>query len=107
MHELLARLVGGDEAAIPTIVSASRTSADPLILAAAALFADDGEALLTRARAAAAAMPDRQVVAIAAAYRDGERERVEALAREHLVDHPHDVLVAWIADVNRNPKEGT
>jgi len=28
----------------------------------------------------------------------GERELVDALARDHLVDHPDSVLVAWIAE---------
>lgn len=109
MHELLARLVGGDDHAVTRIISASRTSDDPLILAAAGLFAADGDGLLARAEAIASTSRDRQLVAIAAAHRRGERDRVEALARDHLVDHPHDVLVAWIADATRNQsptKEG-
>jgi hypothetical protein len=36
-------------------------------------------------------------VAIATAHLRGERELVDALARDHLVDHPDNVLVAWIA----------
>jgi hypothetical protein len=36
-------------------------------------------------------------VAIASAHLRGERELVDALARDHLVDHPDSVLVAWIA----------
>ena len=39
MHQLLRRLVTGDDAAITAIVDASQTSDDPLILVAAALFA--------------------------------------------------------------------
>ena len=39
MHQLLRRLVTGDDAAITAIVEASQTSDDPLILVAAALFA--------------------------------------------------------------------
>jgi hypothetical protein len=108
--QLLRRLVVGDAAAIAAIVAASRTSDDPLILVAAALFADDGGGgLLARAEGVAATTRDRQLVAIAAAHRRGERELVDALARDHLVDHPDNVLVAWIADASHNQtssKEG-
>jgi ABC-type uncharacterized transport system ATPase subunit len=97
---LLRRLVVGDETAVEAIVDASRTSDDPLILVAAALFAADGDGLLARAEAIAATTRDRQLVAIAGAHRRGERELVDALARDHLVDHPDNVLVAWIADAS-------
>ena len=105
MHPLLRRLVVGDDAAIAAIVEASHTSDDPLILVAAALFAPEGAGLLDRARDAAATTRDRQLVAIATAHRRGERELVDALARDHLVDHPDEVLVAWIADVSQASKE--
>ena len=68
-----------------------------MILVAAALFAADGDGLLTRAEGVAATTRDRQLVAIAAAHLRGERDLVDALARDHLVDHPDNVLVAWIA----------
>jgi hypothetical protein len=101
--QLLRRLVVGDDAAIAAIIEASRTSDDPLILVAAALFArPDGDGLLVRAQAIAATTRDRQLVAIAIAHRRGDRELVDALARDHLVDHPDNVLVAWIADVSHN-----
>jgi hypothetical protein len=103
---LLHRLVVGDDAAVAEIVAASRTSDDPLILVAAAMFAADGDALLARAGGIAATTRDRQLVAIATAHRRGERELVDALARDHLVDHPDNVLVAWIADASHN-KEGS
>jgi hypothetical protein len=99
---LLHRLVVGDDAAITAIAQASRTSNDPLILVAAALFAPDGDGLLARAEAIAATTRDRQLVAIAFAHRRGERELVDALARDHLVDHPDNVLVAWIADASHH-----
>ena len=67
------------------------------ILVAAALFAPDGDGLLARAGSVAATTRDRQLVAIAAAHLRGERDLVDALARDHLVDHPDSVLVAWIA----------
>jgi hypothetical protein len=97
--------VGDDDAAIAAIVEASHTSDDPLILVAAALFAPDGDGLLDRARDVAASTRERQVVAIATAHRRGERELVDALARDHLVDHPDNVLVAWIADASQSSKE--
>jgi hypothetical protein len=107
---LLRRLVVGDEAAIAAIVAASRTSDDPLTLVAAALFAPEADGLLSRAQRMAATTRDRQLVAIAIAHRRGERELVDALARDHLVDHPDNLLVAWIADASHSQtpdKEGT
>jgi hypothetical protein len=99
---LLRRLVLGDDAAIAAIVEASRTSDDPLVLVAAALFAPESEVLLARAGRLAATTRDRQLVAIAIAHRGGDRELVDALARDHLVDHPDNVLVAWIADASHS-----
>ena len=96
-EQLLHRLVVGDAAEIAAIVEASRTSDDPMILVAAALFAPDGEGLMARAGGMAATTRDRQLVAIATAHLRGERDLVDALARDHLVDHPGNVLVAWIA----------
>jgi hypothetical protein len=100
MHELLRSLVTGDGAAIAAVVAASQTSDDPAILVAAALYAPDGDRLLVRAEGLASTTRDRQLVAIAAAHRRGDRELVDALARDHLVDHPDSVLVAWIADAS-------
>ncbi len=94
---LLHRLVVGDAVAVAAIVEASGTSDDPLILVAAALFAPDGAALMARAASVAGTTRDRQLVVIAAAHLRGERDAVDALARDHLVDHPDNVLVAWIA----------
>ena len=96
-EHLLHQLAVGDAAAIAAIVEASRTSDDPMILVAAALFASDGDDLLARARGRATTTRDRQLVAIATAHLRGERDLVDALARDHLVDHPDNVLVAWIA----------
>jgi hypothetical protein len=108
--QLLRRLVLGDDAMSAAIVEASRTSDDPLILVAAALVAPDRDGLLARAHGIAVTTRDRQLVAIATAHRRGDRELVDALARDHLVDHPDNVLVAWIADVSQHQtpsKEGT
>jgi len=96
-EQLLRGLVVGDSAAIAAIVAASDASDDPSILVAAALVAPDAHGLLGRAAGAATTTRDRQLVAIAGAHLRGERELVDALARDHLVDHPDNVLVAWIA----------
>jgi hypothetical protein len=107
MHseQLIHRLVIGDAAAITAIVESSRTSEDPMILVAAALFASDAAALMARAEVMAATTRDRQLVAIASAHLRGERDRVDVLARDHLVDHPDNVLVAWIAGASHSTKE--
>jgi hypothetical protein len=97
-QDLIHELVVGDAAAIAAIVERSRTSDEPMILVAAALFATaEQDDLLARARALASSTRDRQLVAIAIAHVGGERRLVDALARDHLVDHPDNVLVAWIA----------
>jgi hypothetical protein len=100
---LIHRLAAGDAGAIAAIVDGSRTSDDPIVLVAAALFAEDGNDLVARAAAIATTTRDRQVVAIAGAHLRGERELVDALARDHLVDHPDNVLVAFIASASHRP----
>ena len=57
---------------------------------------------MARADGMAATTRDRQLVAIATAHLRGERDLVDALARDHLVDHPDNVLVAWIAGRSLN-----
>jgi len=106
-EQLIHQLVVGDAAAIAAIVEASQASDDPMILVAAALFAPDGAGLMARAGGLAATTRDRQLVAIAGAHLRGERELVDALARDHLVDHPDNVLVAWIAGASHSTKELT
>ena len=94
---LVRQLICGDPAAASLIVIDARTSTEPLVLTAAALLDPATPSLLDRAVAAAVQTQDRQVTAIAAAYLAGDVDRVSALAREHLLDHPGSVLVAWIA----------
>jgi hypothetical protein len=71
------------------------------LLVARALFASDGEAHMACAARTATTTRDRQLVAIANAHLRGDRDLVDALSREHLVDHPDNVLVAWIAGASR------
>jgi hypothetical protein len=40
---------------------------------------------------------DRQLVAIARAHLDGDEERLDAFGRDHLAEHPDNILAAWIA----------
>ena len=70
-------------------------------LVTAALDSGDEDGPLDEARAMAATTRDRQLVAIATAHLRGDRELVDALARDHLADHPDSVLVASIADASR------
>jgi hypothetical protein len=100
IHQLV---VGGD-AAIAEIITRAQTSDDVTTVVAAALFSPVPGELLQRAARVATTTRDRQVVAIAVAHVAGNADRVGALARDHLVDHPDSVLVAWItANTNPNP----
>jgi hypothetical protein len=65
----------------------------------------DTDRLLRELLARAASAPttrERQFVALVTAYLDGDHDRVDVLAREHLVDHPDDVLASWIASLARS-----
>jgi hypothetical protein len=95
--QVLHRLAVGDAMAIAEIVAAARTSDDVTTLVAASLFASDAELLLARAGSVAVTTRERQTVAIAIAHLRGDRDLVDALARDHLIEHPGSVLVAWIA----------
>jgi hypothetical protein len=94
---LLRQIIGGDSAASALIVDRARNSNEALLLAAAALIDPATPGLLARAAVSAATTRERQVVAITAAHLTGDRNRVDALARDHLVDYPDSILVSWIA----------
>jgi hypothetical protein len=101
-NNVIHQLAVGDPAAIAEIVERAETSDDVTTLVAAALFARDSNDLLERAAAFATTTRDRQVVAIAIAHVAGDVDLVDALARDHLTDHPTSVLVAWIS-AHTNP----
>jgi hypothetical protein len=64
--------------------------------------------LLAAAATSATTARDRQLLALATAYLDGDQDLVGVLAREHLVDHPDDVLASVIACLARrtpHPRE--
>jgi hypothetical protein len=96
IDRLLRRLIGGDETAGAQILELAGTTSSPALLVAAALV--DGQAdHLMRASQSAQSTRDRQLVAIATAHLRDEGDLLDALVRDHLSDHPDNVLVAWIA----------
>jgi hypothetical protein len=104
--DVIHQLVVGGDAAAAEIIEQAHTSDDVTTIVAAALFAAAPGDLLDRAAGVATTTRDRQVVAIAVAHVAGDVDRVDALARDHLVDHPASVLVAWIT-ANTHPEPPT
>jgi hypothetical protein len=96
-HQLIRRLITGDRTVADGLIRRAKTSNEPTVLVVAALTYPNETGLLVRALRSATSTQDRQVIAIASAFLAGELDRVHALAREHLVDHPDSVLVAWLA----------
>ena len=96
-ENVLHQLAVGDRRAIAEIVARAHDSDDVTTVVSAALFAGDSTDLIDRAAGLATTTRDRQVVAIAVAHIAGDAELVDALARDHLADHPTSVLVAWIS----------
>jgi hypothetical protein len=94
--DVIRRAIGGDQRAIDWIMAHATTGVDPVLGAMAALL-QGNSALLVRAAGLAATSRDRQVVAISGAHLAGDTELVDALARDHLVDHPTSLIVSWIA----------
>ena len=105
LQELVRQLIVGDGALRDDVLQHARTSEEPLDLVVAALTHPTEAGLLVRALRLASSARDRQVVAIASAFLAGENDRVQALAREHLLDHPDSVLVAWLAASASPPAE--
>jgi hypothetical protein len=100
---LLHRLVTADAIERSAIVERVGASLEVTEVVAAALFAPDPNVLLDRAADLAVTTRDRQVVSIARALAAGDADLVDALARDHLIDHPDGVLVAWMSAESRNP----
>jgi hypothetical protein len=97
VETLVRLLIGGDPAAAAAIAAQAATSTEPLVLTAAALLDPGRPELMSRALTTAVRRRDRELTALASAHLAGDRDRVTALAREHLLDHPDSVLAAWIA----------
>lgn len=96
VDDTIRRAIGGDAEAAGWIVANAETAGDAAVAVMAALLSSDRDAL-GPAMAVATTTRDRQLVEIARAHLDGRLDRVDALARDHLVDHPDNVLAAWIA----------
>jgi uncharacterized protein YbaP (TraB family) len=88
--------IGGDRVATTWILTQADTTKSAVVIAMAALL-ERRSGTLDRALAAASTSRDRQVVEIARAHLNGNDDLVDALARDHLVDYPDSLIVAWIA----------
>lgn len=98
-EQLIRQAIGGNGAALTSILAQAARTDSPVLLVLAALLTarPDGRLLLDRASAAASNREDRQLVAIARAHLARDGELVDALSRDHLVDFPGSYLVAWLA----------
>jgi hypothetical protein len=96
LDDSVRRAIGGDPAAVAWIGAHADDTDEPLVLVMAAVL-DTDTARLDRARTMATSSVERQVVEIARAHLEGRTDQVDALARDHLVDHPGSLIVAWIA----------
>jgi uncharacterized protein YbaP (TraB family) len=88
--------IGGDDAAIASVVANAMDTDDARMVALAALLTSRVD-WIARAHRLAMTTRDRQVVAISASYLAGEHDLVQMLARDHLADHPDSLIVEWIA----------
>jgi hypothetical protein len=88
--------IGGDADARSWVVAHADAIDDAVLVAMAALIERVPDRL-DRAAAVAATSRERQVVALARAHLLEQHELVDALARDHLVDYPDSLIVAWIA----------
>jgi alkylhydroperoxidase/carboxymuconolactone decarboxylase family protein YurZ len=95
--QLLCRLIGGDDKVTPEIIERATISTSPELLVAAALVDDEPSETLARAARIALTTRDRQLVAIASVHVSGDEELLDVLVRDHLADHPDNILAAWIA----------
>jgi hypothetical protein len=93
---MIRQAIGGDSDAIAWIITHADTTDEASILAMAALL-ERHPRRLHPTRITASTSRDRQLVAIARAHLNGDSELVDALARDHLVDFPDSLIVAWIA----------
>lgn len=99
VDRVVRRAIGGDDRAVAWIEAQTDAATDPEVLVVGALLTDE-PARLDQALAVASTSRERQLIAIARAHLDGQRDLVDALARDHLVDHPDGYVVAWIASMS-------
>ena len=96
VERMIRRAIGGDPGAVAWIEKHADSTGEPTVIAMAALLQGRPERI-GDALAVAVTSRDRQLVAIAAAHLRGDHQLVDALARDHLADHPDSFMVAWIA----------
>lgn len=93
---LLHRLIGEQPgAAAEVLVRAADSTSAPLLVAAALLAGDP--AVLSVAAQYATTTRDRQLVAVAEAHLHGNADLRDVLVRDHLSEHPDNLLASWIA----------
>lgn len=96
VEAIIRSAIGGDIEAGSWVVAHAAKIDDAVLIAMAALLERLPDRL-DRAATVAATSRDRQIVAIARAHLEQQRELVDALVRDHLVDYPDSLIVAWIA----------
>ena len=96
VETMIRQAIGGDRNATAWILTQADTTHSAIVIAMAALL-ERSPGRLEQALAAATTTRDRHVVEIARAHLSGNSELVDALARDHLVDYPDSLIVAWIA----------
>lgn len=90
------RAIGGDPEAVTWIDQQLATTGRAVLVVMGALLGRRPD-LLDRADTLASSSRERQEVAIARFHLEGRLELVDALARDHLVDHPDSLIIAWVA----------
>jgi hypothetical protein len=103
-RELIRRLIR--EMADDATPSGSEAGSELTVAVAAALLAESADELLVDAGRLASSTQDRQFVAIAAAFVAGDHDRVDVLARDHLLDHPSRPVLGWIVGQSRRALPG-
>ena len=96
VETMIRQAIGGDRDATAWVLEQADTTESAIVIAMAALL-ERLPGRIEQALAAATTTRDRHVVEIARAHLDGNSELVDALARDHLVDYPDSLIVAWIA----------
>jgi hypothetical protein len=100
---LLRRVIAGDPAAVTEVAARAASEHSPELLVAAAVVTGVRDDRLARALVNATTTRDRQLVALAEAHLAGDAELVDALVRDHLSEHPDNLLAAWIAARQTHP----
>ena len=90
------RAIGGDRTTVEDVLLSAESSTNARVVVVAALLAGRMD-WAERAAALASTRCDRQTAAIARAHLLGDHDLVDALARDHLVDFPESLIVAWVA----------